>query len=65
MQTYIPKDHLIFGWDPENMECYWRQCQSFDTIMPLESDESELASQRAFRQLLELRKKEKFPLMAI
>jgi len=29
-KVYIPKDHRLFSWDPENMKKYWEQCNQYD-----------------------------------
>jgi len=51
MKSYIPKDHRVLSWDPENMDTYWRQCKKFDLVTEQSSLKRDELSQKGFRQL--------------
>lgn len=51
MQQHWPKDEQVFSWDPENMDRYWELCEKYDAFPVLESDVSELESQRQYAQM--------------
>ena len=51
MKIVIPRDHKVFGWDPENMETYWRQCRKYDLVGEQKSSKLDEMSQEGFKQL--------------
>ena len=30
-KIYIPRDEMLFTWDPEDMDEYWSQCKQYDS----------------------------------
>ncbi len=51
MKIIIPRDHKVFGWDPENMEKYWQQCRKYDLVGEQRCRKLDEMSQEGFRQL--------------
>ncbi|TQV81516.1 hypothetical protein [Aliikangiella coralliicola] len=52
MKTYLPKDEKIMSWDPENMDKYWEQCQTFDCFPDIDCHSREKISQQEFKQMV-------------
>ncbi len=54
MKAYIPNDHRVLSWDPENMEQYWQLCKKYDFVADKNAMQTDLMSQKAYCELKQI-----------